>query len=166
MTIAKPLVERVKAHAIEVGECWEWKGATQSTSTTPVIRYEGKAVSVMRALAIDAGMRVEGRIATNSCRNPKCVNPEHVILVSRKMLNNKVAEEQQYQKRPTYRLAVSKGSTRRKISEADVITIRASSESTAVLAETYGVTRSHINSILNGHRRRMMSNNVFAGLMR
>lgn len=166
MTTAKPLIERVKAHAVEVGECWEWKGATQSTSTTPVIRYEGKAVSVMRALAIDAGMRVKGYVATNSCRNPKCVNPQHVVVVSRSLLNNKVSREQQYQKRPTYRLAVSKGSKRRKISEADVITIRASSESTAVLAETYGVTRSHINSILNGHRRRTTSNNIFIGLMK
>lgn len=131
-----------------------------------MLRYKTASMSVVRALAIDAGMKVKGLVATTSCRNPNCVRPEHVVLVPRGTLNRLVTDEQQYQKRPAYRIAVSKSSAHRKLTDEQVAEIRAcAGGDTLALSQTYGVTRSHINSIIKGHRRAMMATNVFAGLM-
>jgi hypothetical protein len=161
----KKLVERIKSRSVEVGECWEWRGAKQHQSTTPMINYNRRSMSVMRALAKNAGKEVTGLVATTSCRNPMCVNPAHLVLLSRGDLLVKVSGEQQFQKRTASRLAVSNGSKRRKLSHEAVKEIRNSQEDRGALALTYGVTRSHINAIISGHRRALTPNNVFAGLM-
>lgn len=162
----RTLIERVRALSVEVGECWEWQGAVQSTSTTPMIRYGKSSISVARALAIEAGKPVKGLFATNTCRNPSCVNPDHVVVTTRRALNIKVAREQQYQRRPSYRATLSRNSGRRKISDEQVDEIRASSEGSDVLAKRYNITRSHVNSILSGWRRMATSANIFAGLLK
>lgn len=164
--IKKPLIERIKGLSVEVGDCWEWQGATQSVSTTPIINYKGVATGVLRAIAKDRNITLKGYVVTNSCRNPKCVNPEHAVVTTRSSLITKVSKEQRFQRRADYRLTLSKASKMRKLDDSAVAEIRASDEDRAVLAQRYGVTRGHINSIRSGHRRQLATVNVFAGLLR
>lgn len=162
----KPLIERVKALSIEVGDCWEWHGSTQSTSTTPIIRYKRTVMSVMRALALEAGMKVDGYVATAKCRNPKCVTPDHLELVTRKRLNTRVSNEQQYQKRLNYRANMSIASKKRKLTDSQVLEIRDSDTDRNILAQEYGISRTHVNAIKSGYSRARLTTNIFAGLMR
>ncbi len=161
----KTLLQRVREKSVDVGDCWEWRGATQTKSTTPIVNYGGKAVSVVRALALDAGAKLDGLVATNRCRNPACVNPEHVVAVPRSMLITMVSQEQQFQKRLDFRHRLSRSSWKRKLSDSDVNAIRTSDADRQTLAQQYGVTRSYINSLKSGHRRALATTNVFAGLL-
>jgi len=161
----KTVTERVREKSVDVGECWEWRGATQTKSTTPIINYKGMAISVMRALALEAGMKLDGLVATNRCRNPACVNPAHVVAVPRSRLITMVSAEQQFQKRVDFRRRLSLSSWKRKLSDSDVAAIRASEEGSDILSERYKVTRSHINAVQSGHRRAVITTNVFAGLL-
>jgi hypothetical protein len=85
------LVEYVKTRSEEVGDCWEWQGALQACGTTPMMRHQSKTISVRRLIMQDQGLEVEGKVATCTCGNHLCVNPEHLELITRKKLTKRVA---------------------------------------------------------------------------
>jgi len=87
------LLEYVKARSEEIGDCWDWKGALQACGTTPMMRHQGKTISVRRLIMQDQGFEVEGKVATCTCGNHLCVNPEHLELITRKRLTKRVASK-------------------------------------------------------------------------
>lgn len=85
------LLARVQARCIEVGDCWEWQGATNSCST-PVFRWGGKTASVRRVLLVEyRGVSLNARVATYKCGNSMCVNPEHIESITRTRLSKRAA---------------------------------------------------------------------------
>lgn len=89
-----------------------------------------------------------GKRILHSCDNPPCQNPDHWFLGSQ--LDN--MQDMAQKKRSGTRHSTNLGT--RKLSDAEVAEIRASSESGSVLAAQFGVSRSHISRLKNRLRRR------------
>jgi hypothetical protein len=58
----------------------------QSTTSVPVLRYEGRPQPARQAIPIELGLSLDGRLATCKCLNMRCVNPEHIVAVTRQQL--------------------------------------------------------------------------------
>lgn len=89
-------LEDIKSRCEEVGECWIWKLCLQAG--VPAIRIPRTIdparplVNVRRWWSIQQGKNVAGKLATTSCRDPRCVNPDHIVLLTRKQLQQRAGE--------------------------------------------------------------------------
>ena len=90
-----------------------------------------------------------GFIATYTCGNPACVNPEHTARSTRTRMN---------------RIAEVKRRTDAKLSQADVDQIRASDDRYEDLAARFGVSKSLIGRVRRGEVWRTFSASPFSGL--
>ena len=148
------LITRIQSHAIERDGCWIWHGATASTGNVPVIRYNNKSTAVRRAILIDRGASVEGYLATYTCGNPLCVNPDHVERVSRAKLQKRVAakqsEGQKAMKGRNIAMAIRASSPRIKRSMELAREIRAAEGTQREIAKRYGVGQPEVSAIRRG----------------
>jgi len=146
------LVPYLQARSDEVGECWEWTGAVQRLSRAPVMRHDGRPQAVRRVIAQTLEMKVEGRYATARCCNPLCVNPEHVITVTRQQLQQRTAKVTQMHTNPARCRKLAQSARRKgKLSEAQVAEIRAiDGMKQRDIAALYGITQSTVSAIRRG----------------
>ena len=153
------LIERVRRHIEEVGECWEWSGAVQSTSPTPMMRVGRKTVAVRRALLEAQGKPLQDKMVTCRCRNALCVNPEHLMLVTRQRLQQLLARERTYHTNP---LRMQKLATRArahaKLNHDLVAEIREAVGPQREIAARYGVSQATVSAIKRGKTWRDYSN--------
>ena len=69
---------RMRVEIIEEGGCWEWHGASNGKGF-PMMWWRGKILAVRRAL-----MKIpKGKYAQMSCKNEKCVCPDHIKVVEK-----------------------------------------------------------------------------------
>lgn len=87
------IIDIIKERTIEVGDCWEWQGALQACGTTPTIRHKKRTMSVRRLIMEVQGYSLESKVATCTCANHLCVNPEHIEVITRKKLTKRVASQ-------------------------------------------------------------------------
>ena len=86
-------LDDIKDRCDEVGECWIWKMSLKTG--VPAVRIptsedpKRPLVNVRRWMAIQQGKSVDGLFATTKCCDPLCVNPEHIILMTRKQLSKR-----------------------------------------------------------------------------
>ena len=159
------LIARIRLSVVEVGDCWEWRGALQHNAPTPTIRWEEKVGSVRRFIAIEQGKLVKGKYATCKCRNNMCVNPDHVTLVTRKRLQELIADESGYANNPTRTKKIAEvARARGKLTVELVAAIREAPGTQRAIAKQYGVGQSTISAIMRGKTWREYSN-PFAGLL-
>lgn len=87
------LLDYVHARCVEDGGCWIWQGCMQHCGTTPTMRIPGsrKTTSVRRAVLAAKGIKLEGKLASQTCESPRCVAPEHLKAMTRKELQVKTA---------------------------------------------------------------------------
>lgn len=152
------LIERLRKHSEEVGDCWEWHGAMQSNAPTPVINFKGAAMPVRRVIAITRGP-INGKLATHKCGNALCVNPDHVILVTRQKLQKRIALTVNYQSNPArmQKLAVharTKGKLTLELAEQ----IRQADGIQREIAKRFGVSQATVSSIKRGRTWRDYTN--------
>ena len=153
------LIERVRLHIDEIGDCWEWNGATQSNSPTPVINWKRKARPVRRFLAEQMGKQVTGKLVTCSCRNELCVNPDHLMVVTRKRLQEMIAKERNYQVSPVrMKKLADKARLNSKLTVELAAEIREAEGTQRAIAARYGVTQSTVSVIKRGKTWRDYSN--------
>lgn len=154
------LIEYLQARSDEVGECWEWRGAVQQLSRSPVMRHDGRPQAVRRVIAQTLEMRVEGRYATARCCNPLCVNPAHVIVVTRQQLQQRTAKVTQMHTNPARCRKLAQSARRTgKLTEAQVAEIRAiDGMKQRDIAALYGITQSTVSSIRRGVKWKDYSN--------
>ena len=69
------LIEKIQTHSVTCGDCWEWRGCMNGP--IPTMKHGGQVANVRRLVLIDSGVPMKGFIATYTCGNPMCVNPEH-----------------------------------------------------------------------------------------
>ena len=81
------LIEKIQRHITPDGDCWQWHGCMQGA--IPMMKHDGKVANVRRLVLIERGVPMKGHIATYTCGNPVCVNPEHAARSTRTQMNRR-----------------------------------------------------------------------------
>ena len=158
------LIEKIQCHVTLDGECWEWHGYMQGA--TPTMSHGGKVANVRRLVLIERGVPMKGYIATYTCGNPTCVNPEHTGRSTRAQMNRRIMADMNTATNTLRikRIADVKRRTDAKLSQTDVEQIRASDDRHEDLAARFGVSKSLIGRVRRGEVWRTFSASPFAGL--
>ena len=123
----------------EPGECWTWRGGLFDGGYG-AFRYDGNTRAAHRfAASLKYGAIPKGLAVCHRCDVPACVNPEHLFIGS-------YADNMQDASRKG-RMAHGERAYNAKITEADVMAIRASPLTCSRLAAHYGVDTSNISCI-------------------
>jgi hypothetical protein len=110
--------------------CWLWQGAV-NTKGYGLVKIDGKTLRSHRAyFTTYVGPIPAGYHLHHTCERPSCVNPDHLEPLPPRQHDL----------------------MRAKLSEADVIVIRASRGTQKALAQTFGVSPSMIGHIRRGYR--------------
>ena len=154
------LLEYLQARVDEVGDCWEWKCALQGKSNTPVMRYQGRAHHVRRVVAMELKMPLQNRLATCKCANSLCVNPKHIVTVTRQQLQQRTSKITQMQANPARCRKLAQSARRNgKLTEAQVAEIRAiEGMKQRDIAALYGITQATVSAIRRGVKWKDYSN--------
>lgn len=145
------IVDYVHARCHEIGECWEWTGATQVRSRVPVMRYKGNSWPVRRVLAEVLGHQLDGRVATFRCGNQLCCNPQHLWITSKGHLQRRTNATSVRYMHPTRRARVA--AARRvgsKLSPELVAEIRRDDRTQRLIAAAYGISQTTVSRIKRG----------------
>jgi hypothetical protein len=124
--------EAVTLSAIETDDCTPWPHFTRSDGYAQ-ISLRDSTITVHRYVLTQAtGTNPAGLVAAHSCRNRSCINLRHLRWAT-----------------PAENSAdmIADHTMRAKLTPADVLDIRASTQSAATLAQHYGVARNTIHSI-------------------
>lgn len=145
-------IEKIYSRIEEDGDCWEWKGAFQSCGATPMIHWGNKVIAVRRLVAIEMGKNVTGKVVTCSCRNELCVNPDHIMVVTRKQLQVILAKERTYHTSPVRRMRISQIAREKlaKITYEQAMQIRQAEGTQRAIAAMFGVSQATVNKIKLG----------------
>lgn len=147
------LIDRVRERSDEVGECWEWQDSSRRKGETPRLQINKKRMYVRRALAIEVGLLAadSAKFAAPKCRNWRCVNPDHIQVITHKALNKRLAQNRVGGKLATSRKASDSRRKRAKLTIDQAREIRTSEMSMRKLAARYGVDYKTIWLIKQGH---------------
>lgn len=153
------LLKSIRARCEEIGECWEWQGAAQTHSHTPVMRHGGKHHCVRRVIAQAQGHNVIGKVVTHKCGNSKCVNPAHVVVLTKTQLQKRTNQQHAGTASIARRSRVA--SARRakaKLTLEQAEAIRLDPRIQRVIALEYGVSQATVSAIKRGRMWRDYSN--------
>lgn len=165
MCSAKTLLEKIQKHIVEDGDCWNWTGALQSCGSVPMMNHGGRAAAVRRLILEDQGAYLGKRLATYTCGNAKCVNPEHVAPITRRALQLRNAEQHGYSNNPVRRKRLAENArTRAKINEQIAEEIRNAEGTQHEIAKRFGVSQATVSRVVLGKGWRTYGGNPFAGL--
>lgn len=153
------LIDRIRSRCEEVGDCWEWQGAVQQRSRSPVMRHNGKQQCVRRWLAEALGHAVDGKVVTYRCRNHLCCKPEHLQVMTEMELRKRTNKTQQRFMSMTrrQRVAAFKRATA-KLTLEQVQAIREDARTQREIAKDYGVSQTTVSRIRRGEIWRNYTN--------
>lgn len=141
-----PLIERFLSYVDKsVGDCWIWRGARQSRNRYGTFGIGGKILLSHRvSYELHCGEIPKGMHVLHKCDVPYCVNPAHLFLGTH--------QDNMADKECKGRGNQPKGERHgnAKLTEENVRSIRASSETLKTLAVRYGVTFGLISHIKRG----------------
>ena len=131
-----------------------------------MMKHDGKVANVRRLVLIERGVPMTGFIATYTCGNPACVNPEHTGRSTRTQMNRRIMAEMSGATNTlrVKRIADTKRRTDAKLSQTDVDQIRASDDRYEDMAARFGVSKSLIGRVRRGEVWRTFSASPFSGL--
>ncbi len=138
----KALVDRLleKVRHAESG-CWEWIG-TRKDDGYGLMRYPRKYVGAHRISYQEfVGPIPDGLHVLHRCDNPRCINPKHLFIGTNA---DNVADKLAKGRQPRHHGELN---PKARLTEQDVIDIRASQEMGIALAAKYGVTPTQISYI-------------------
>jgi len=139
-------MDRFWSRVEKTDSCWLWTGRVKSAKKPyGGFDIEGRKVRAHRfSYELHFGPIPDGLCVCHTCDNPRCVNPDHLWLGTHQdNLADMVAKGRQ---------ARGSGNGKAKLTEADVLAIRASSLGQRKLGRIYGVTPQAISHIV--HRKR------------
>lgn len=139
--IRLPMAEDFARWFDKTDGCWEWKGAIDRNGYG-AYGYKGKSMRAPPiALMLDGRPVPKGMYACHHCDNPRCVRPDHLYAGTPK---DNVRDMLSRGRNP-----VGSKHYAARITEDDVVAIRASSLSPKELATVYPVCASNITMIRN-----------------
>lgn len=158
------LIEQIQKHVVEDGDCWNWTGALQSCGTVPTMNYKRKIGAVRRFILLEQGVDLSKRLATYTCGNPMCVNPEHVAPATRRSVQRRTTEELGHQQSLLRRKKLADNARRRaKLSPELARQVREADGTQDEIAARFGVSQATVSVIKRGVTWKDYSN-PFAGL--
>ena len=157
-TPAGGLFDFIKDRCVIEGDCWNWQGALQSCGSTPTINMRNpvtgkrQVMSVRRATLLERYKNsphvLKGKLATYSCGNAACVNPEHTHAVSRRALQTRLVQELGYLRNPMRTQKIAKlMRAKSPLTPALVAQIRADNSPQKQIAARFGVSQAAISKI-------------------
>ena len=84
------LLKEIKDQCIVDG-CWIWKGGIKN-GRSPYVMVDGKPISTRRYVAALAGISLGKKLASTTCRDSRCVCPEHIEPMSQAELQATVSK--------------------------------------------------------------------------
>lgn len=121
------------------GDCWVWQGAKNEHGYGAF--YAGRRYKTHRyAWEVENGPIPEGQNVLHKCDNPPCVRPDHLFLGS--MKDN--AQDMVRKGRLVVPGLKGEGNGNHKLTERDVLEIRASTERGCDIARRFNVTQTLI----------------------
>ena len=148
-TQSRPMEERFWECVRRAGpdECWEWTRRVKPYGQISLGRRGGPQIYSHRASwMIHHGEIPEGLHVLHKCDNGACVNPAHLFLGTQADNNKDCLQKGRASKPPVLR-GNDHPRQARKLTDAQVLEIRASTEPTRVLVARYGMSTSGINFI-------------------
>lgn len=130
------------------GQCWVWAGSCNpKTGYGQLSHWEGGRRKLLTAHRVSfqafIGPIPEGQQVLHRCDNRPCFNPEHLFLGSQLAnVRDMIQKGREFHRTP-------EGSAHHatKITEADAIAIRASTEGLKALSQRYGMSASALSAI-------------------
>lgn len=145
----RPLEERFWEKVDKSGECWLWTAAMLKTGYGS-IRVNGKGERAHRvAYELEIGPIPHGMLLRHSCDNPKCVNPAHLIVGTKRENTQDALDRGQH--------LTGERDPKCKLSKDAVLTIRIAANNGvpgAFLAKQFGISESHVSGIKHGANRK------------
>ena len=147
-------IARFWSHVTKADNCWTWVGSHLPQGYGTFFPKKNSPVRAHRfAWVITNGPIPDGMHVCHRCDNPPCVRPDHLFLgTPKENVADMIRKKRHWTGGPRFKVGdlhwshlhrehfQGENNGRAKLTAADVIAIRASSESTAALARRYGVT--------------------------
>jgi len=125
--------------------CWLWAGACFQETGYGQIKINGKKIGTHRfSWLIHRGPIPSGMLVCHHCDTPPCVNPEHLFLGTVKDNSQDCIKKD---RRPKTTIVKGENHPRAKLTSQQVMEIRASGLTCAVLSGLYGVDDSVVARI-------------------
>ena len=136
---------------IKTDSCWLWNGGLSSRRYGSIM-YHGSVRRTHRlAWELTNGVVPDGLCVLHRCDVPRCVNPDHLFLGTHDdNMADMAAKGRSNPPKPT----PGSQHPESKLTEQDVVEIRASKDSLTTLAKRYGVCFQNISMIRNRTRWR------------
>lgn len=127
----------------EADECWEWQGKLSTKGYGKFYYRRRTYVASRMALHFDGRSPGQAQWVCHKCDNRRCVNPAHLFLGTQR--ENIADMIEKGRNRP----ARGERSGAAKLTERDVLAIRASTEKHPIVAARFGVSITTISEIRN-----------------
>lgn len=171
-------MDYIRKRCDECDDCWEWRGGYRAGKWPQLHLRRPSWDGVVRSFCFyvkhltwwhhHGSLPKLGkcRALVSGCGNPKCVNPEHLKIVSRATVTRQSYEDGRNAITVSRRrnMAVARRK-RSQLSDEDIATIRLREAPAKFYAERYGISNKYVYQIWNGEWRKDYSN-PFALLMR
>jgi hypothetical protein len=160
------LLNMIRSRSRECGDCWEWEGSVTG-GRTPMVYHnlQRRPVRTLILEALTGKTTPHGHVASTTCGNSWCVNPEHARYITKaKMLDRTRANTNQVARAAK----IAAGHIRRgncKIDDAALARIMNSDEPGCLLAQELGVDQSLVSGYRRGKKGRFRNANPFGGLI-
>jgi len=131
-----------KVTKVPEGGCWIWEGASPGGRGYGQIRVGDSQIAAHRLAYEQAYEPIpDGMYVCHTCDNPSCVNPEHLFLGTHQDNMDDMTKKDRKPK--------GEFSKAHKLTDEEVLEIRASSETQQELADRFGVSQRNISFIRN-----------------
>lgn len=147
-------LDQILGKCHEVGDCLLWPNKARRNVPPQAYDERGQKGNARRIVYTQArGIPVPQRmVITPSCRNPACLNPDHLVMLTRKALQQRTAKEGGFSSAAKIASNAAAARARSRLTMTEVRKIRASTEPSDELAQRHGISVCHVRSIRSGRR--------------
>lgn len=159
------LADKLDQHCEEQGDCMLWGGPLVQRKF-PVLNVERKKLYVKRHAMQLMGHVLGRKVVTSKCCNQLCVNPEHLVLVTKaKMVEMTVAAHGGNLNTPASKAKIAAAlRARSPLTQEEVADIRNSNDSIRTIARRHDISQACAYMLRRGLWRRDYNATPFTGL--